>query len=283
MAAGSTVPRRQLGRELKRLRSGGNFKVEQVTGKFGWSRSKLFRIEKGQVPVSRTDVMALCQLYRADDKLVDAMIALADESKRKGWWHAYGEAIPDWFELYVGLESTASRMRQYSTELVPGLLQTADYATAVSEAARIGAGIQAQVQVRLTRQSILTREDPAPPRLDVVLNESVLRRVVGSRAVMVGQLRKLLDAIEGLNVTIRILPFEAGAHAGMMGSYLMLSFPDDDEPDIVYLETPIGALYLEKPSELARYGVLFGDARERALEADASRDLIEATMKEYRR
>ena len=280
MVSGSTVPRRQLGRELRQLRTAGGLKVEEVTEKFRWSRSKLFRIETGQVPINRTDVMAMCQLYKADDELTGALIALADESRNKGWWHSYGDSIPAWFELYVSLEETASRMRQYSAELIPGLLQTEAYTREIVTAGGGDTDVDRLVTVRMERQSLLTRETPPPPQLEVVLNESVIRRIVGSRNLMAGQMQRLLDAIEGMPVTVRILPFHAGAHAGMMGSYLILSSSDEHQPDVVYVETQTGALYLEKPSELARYGALFSDAREKSLGPEQSRDLIATVKKE---
>ncbi len=161
MVSGSTVPRRQLGRELRQLRAADGLKVEEVTERFRWSRSKLFRIENGQVPVSRTDVMAMCQLYKADDELTGALIALADESRNKGWWHSYGDSIPSWFELYVSLEETASRMRQYAGELIPGLLQTEEYTREIVTASRNDADVDQTVKVRMERQAVLTRETPA--------------------------------------------------------------------------------------------------------------------------
>ncbi|MGA8117104.1 MAG: helix-turn-helix transcriptional regulator [Actinocatenispora sp.] len=280
MAPGSTVPRRQLGRELRKLRTAADLKIEQVTSGFGWSRSKLFRIEKGEVPTSRTDVMAMCQLYGAADALADTLIALADESKRRGWWHSHSDAIPEWFTLYVSLEATASRLRHYCSELVPDLLQTPEYAREVALAADTGTDVDAATRVRTERQTLLTREDP--PHLEVVVNEAVIRRPVGGPTVMADQLQHLLDAVEVRSATIRVLPFAAGVHAGMSCPYALLGFPGDDEDDVAYVQTPTSGAYVEKPAELARYQTLFADATDRSLDQDRSRDLIAAAVKEFR-
>src|SRR5688572_2252912 len=129
--SGSSVPRRQLGRFLRQAREQAQMSLEAAAAELEWSRAKMYRIEGGQTPVRKHDVIAMCSVYGARTELTEALVALAVESKSRGWWHAYGDAVPAWFELYVGLEAAASRLRQYESGLIPGLLQTRDYAAAV--------------------------------------------------------------------------------------------------------------------------------------------------------
>lgn len=279
---GSTVPRRRLGRELRRLRHDAHRKSEEVADLLDWSRSKVWRIETGQVPISRTDLMALIGLYHPSPELVDVLYALAAESKNKGWWQSFGDTFPEWFDFYVGLETAASEFRWYTVEVVPGLFQTPEYARILFETERDRRDIDRKIELRIKRQALLIREMPESPQLDVILNEAVIRRVAGSPRIMAAQLQRLLDISEAPNVELRVLPFSAGLHSCMMTPYTILSFPDRQDPDVVYLETATGALYLEKPKELAQYGARFGDLRQKSLDRHRSRDLMVTVMKEYR-
>ncbi len=281
ISGGSTVPRRQLGRELRALRDAEGIKADDVADRLDWSRSKIWRIETGQVPVKKTDVMALAQLYKADPQMVEVLLALAGESKHKGWWHSYGDVLPEWFEMYVGLESVAENMRHYDAELVPGLLQTADYCRAVCRAFSGGADsdIDRLVTLRMDRQAILTRESTAP-RFYVILNESILRRPIGGLGVMVKQLEHLLEATDLPNVDVRVLPFHTAEHPAMMGTFVILSFPGRREPDVVYLESMTGSLYLEKPAELTKYNCAMRKLEQQALDSVESRAFIATAAKE---
>src|SRR5216110_3266701 len=162
-APGSTVPRRQLGRYLRQLREAANLTVKAAAEALEWSPVKIWRIESGQTSMRSLDVQTMCQIYGASDDMTQALMGLAKETKAKGWWHSYGDAVPEWFELYIGLETAASRLRKYESELVPGLLQTAAYATEVFRAGdpnKSAAEIERGVAVRLGRQALLTRQLP---------------------------------------------------------------------------------------------------------------------------
>lgn len=256
-----------------------------------YSRQKIWRIECGMGPVRVLDVKAMCELYGVSDEMTEAMRGLATETKSKGWWHAYGDAVPSWFELYVGLESAAAHLRRYDESLIPGLLQTKEYAHALY---RLGGRLSDEereraVQVRLQRQALLVRRLPAAPRLDAVLSEAVLRRVLGGREVMSLQLDQLIK-LSGLpNVSVRVLPLAAGPQPGAVaGSFVILDFPPTKggraapEPSVVYSESLTGALYLDKPDEMAAYDRVWRGLDALALGEAESRDMIKRLIGEMR-
>ncbi len=193
---------------------------------------------------------------------------------------------PPWFEIYVGLEEAACRLREYHIGLIPGVLQTREYATAVFEKDVDGVPrdeIAGRVAVRLRRAKLLTRLDPQAPEFEIVLDEAVLRRPIGSKEIMAAQLRRIAGTSELPNVSIRILPFGAGLHGGTMacGSFKLLDFPQRHEPTTVYVEGFTGALFLDKPAESARYAWAFNDLLSASMDEPASRDLLLDTAKEY--
>ena len=287
---GSTVPRRQLGRYLRELRGGQRLTVRAAAERLEWSEAKIWRIETGQVSLRSLDVEAMCKVYGADASLTEALMGLAKETKARGWWHSYGDVIPEGFDLYIGLEEAASAVSWYEAELVPGLLQTESYAHTLIEADNPGVDAQEidrRVHVRIARQALITRVT-APPKLDVVLNEAIIRRPVGGPGVMHAQLRRLTEASTLLNVSLRIMPFSAGLHHGIMsGPFVILRFPLNGdgkatEPPTVYVDGFTGALYLDKPSEIQRYEKAFGDIWGSSLTEDASRELIHEAAREFR-
>ncbi|SCF15801.1 Helix-turn-helix domain-containing protein [Micromonospora viridifaciens] len=289
---GSTVPRRQLGRLLRQYRTEAGVTLDAAAVALEYSRQKIWRIECGLGPVRVLDVKAMCELYGVSVEMTEAMKGLAAETKSKGWWHAYGNAVPSWFELYVGLESAASHLRQYEETLIPGLLQTRDYALGLARLDRPSAtdeDRQRAVEVRLQRQSLLSRRLPRPPRLDAVLSEAVLRRAVGNRSVMIGQLSRLIEAAELPNVSVRVLPFTVGPHSGAVaGSFVILDFPATKggraapEPSIAYSESLTGAIYLDKPDELAAYRAAWKSLEALALDEAQSTDMIKKIIGEVR-
>ncbi|MGC4808217.1 helix-turn-helix domain-containing protein [Micromonospora sp. DT233] len=284
---GSTVPRRQLGRTLRDLRTEARITIDGAAEALYCSRQKVWRIESGLGSVRPVDVQGMCELYGAKRELTKALTALAAETKAKGWWHSYGLAIPDWFEMYVGLEAAAHQLREYENTLVPGLLQTRDYALAVyqhradttdEERARL-------VEVRLQRQAILERRLPRAPRLEVILAEAALLRTVGEPATMADQLRRLLAADEMPNVSIRILPLTAKMHRGAeAGAFVILDFPLGNratpEPPVIYSESWTGALYLDRPEEYAAYEQVWASLDDLALDEAQSRNLINKIITE---
>ncbi len=289
-AAGSTVPRRQLGRYLRQLREDADKTIKTAAEDLEWSPVKIWRIESGQTSMRAFDVEAMCKVYGATDDVTEALTSLAKETKAKGWWYSYDDAIPEWFELYVGLESAASRLRHYEPELIPGLLQTPAYATEVFRVARPDmseAQINRGVAVRLARQAILTRKLPAPPRLEVVLHESVLHRRFGTPDQMVEQFEKIDDVGSLRNVAVKVLPMSAGIHRGAVtgGSFAVLDFSSNGragEPSVVYSDGLTGALYLDRPAEVTAHDVVWTSIWNVSLTEPESRKLIASMARKAR-
>ncbi|SIM81105.1 helix-turn-helix domain-containing protein [Micromonospora cremea] len=289
---GSTVPRRQLGRLLRQFRNEAGVTLDAAAEALEYSRQKTWRLECGMGSVRVLDVKAMCELYGVSPEMTEAMRGLAADTKSKGWWHAYGDAVPNWFELYVGLESAAAHLREYEETLIPGLLQTREYALGLArldQPSDSEEDRERSVEVRLQRQGLLTRRLPQPPRLDAVISEAVLRRVVSSRGVMIEQLTRLLEAGEMSNLSVRVLPFGAGAHCGAVaGSFVILDFPATNggrtppEPSLAYSESLTGALYLDKPDELAAYRGVWRGLERLALDEAQSTDMIKTTIAEMR-
>jgi hypothetical protein len=263
--------------------------VEQVVATKYVTRATLWRVEKGDphVKYQRGLIENLARLYGVDDQIRDDMVALAEETTGKGWLHAFGDAIPETFELYVDLEAIASQLSWYESELVPGLLQTKDYATEVIGAPedREPDETLRKVQVRLARQTVFTRSEPPPPTVDFILNEAVLRRPVGSPAVMAEQLRHINDMGTLQNVAIRVVPFTVGLHHGVMsGPFVILHFSPtngDVEPTTVYLDGLCGDQYLDRKHEVRQYKTTFKNLEANALDEEASRELIEQAARGF--
>ncbi|MEH1014531.1 helix-turn-helix transcriptional regulator [Micromonospora sp. CPCC 206060] len=210
---GSTVPRRQLGRFLTELREEAGVTLDGAADLLQCSRQKVWRMEKGLVPMRAPDVTVLCDRYDAPEGVRAVLLGLVRETRSRGWWHAYGDAIPQWFSLYVSLEGAASGLRLYNAELIPGLLQTREYITALYQLNRPETPEPERdrtIAVRMQRQQILVRRLPAAPEVDVVLSEAVLRRPVPDRKVWLGQLAHLRDLGLLPNVRVRVLPSAAG-------------------------------------------------------------------------
>ncbi|WP_432747521.1 helix-turn-helix domain-containing protein [Streptomyces sp. JH002] len=286
---GSTVPRRQLGRNLRELRSRARLTVRAAARKLEWSEAKMWRIETGQTPLRSLDVQAMCFVYGAPSDLTEALMGLAKETKARGWWHAYGDVIPEGFDVYVGLEEAATRLATYENEVVPGLLQTERYAREIIRVHLRGISeeeLEGRVRLRVERQSLLTRVTD-PPELRVALSEAVLRRPIGGDGVMVEQLAHLIYMSGLPHITVRVVPFLAGAHAGLVtGPFVILRFPlngdgNDSEPPTVYADGYTGGLYLDKPREVQQYEQAFEGTWEAALDERASRVLIAEVAGSY--
>jgi transcriptional regulator with XRE-family HTH domain len=255
---GQRVVRRALGRRLTRLRTAaGKSRREVAEEKLGISEPTLHRIETGKVPVTVANVRALCWLYGADQSATNALAELALGTAQQEWWDA-NPVIPDWFKLYVGLEASARRIFSYDGEVIPGELQTEQYARAVFTAEQPGdkQAAQRHVALRLQRQKTLLNRTP-PPQLTTILGEGALVRPVGGQAVLTAAIDHLRNAGRQPHIDIRVLPWSVGAHAAMAGPFRILEFDDPDDPDIVYLESHVGALYLEEPAEVEEYRRIF--------------------------
>ncbi|MFI5492075.1 helix-turn-helix domain-containing protein [Actinoplanes sp. NPDC051859] len=289
---GSTVPRRQLGRYLRQLREDARITVKRASEELEWSGPKIWRIEGGMSAMRALDVEAMCRLYGATPDTTEALMSLAHETKAKGWWNAHGDAVPGHLELYMGLESAASKLRTYEPELIPGMLQTMAYATAVFRTRQKHSeeGIRRRIAIRQERQKILTRTWPTPPRLEVVLNEAALRRPLHSPSEWVEQLRHILAVGTLPNVVVRVMPFQPGINpaANSGGGFVILDFPDTGaargaEPTTVQSDGLTGSVYLDKPSEVEDYDQVWGQLIASALNEQRSRKWIAALAKEHSR
>ncbi|MFB9234011.1 helix-turn-helix domain-containing protein [Plantactinospora siamensis] len=286
--AGSTVPRRQLGRRLRQLREEAGITVKAAADALEWSTPKLWRIEGGMVSMRSLDVEAMCRVYAAPGAVTEELMALAKQTRARGWWHAYADVIPGWFELYVGLEAAASRLRTYAPEVVPGLLRTEAYAEEalrVTQPALPDEAVRRMVAVTSHRQAALSRRSPPPPRLEVVLNESVLRRSLQDRSAMAAQLRHIIELAERRTVSVRIMPLDAGLHPAVAagGTFTILTFAPREtgeaEPPTVYHEGLTAATYLDKAVDVEAYdaawtalrGAVLDDADSAALLAEAAK------------
>ncbi len=252
---GPTVRRMLVGAQLRRLRTDSGISREQAGEAIRASEWKIHRLENGQVGFKDRDVVDLLRLYGVTDPdEIATVITLAHEANAPGWWHDYGDVLPQWFRAYVDLESAAALIRTYQGQLVPGLLQTEDYLRAVAGGALLNdsaEGKERRVTLRMARQSLLTRADG--PRLWMVVDEAALRRPVGGPKVMRAQLERLIEAAQLPNVTLQILPFSAGAHPAMANAFSILRFADKELPDVVYVEHLTNALYLDKRDDVDQY------------------------------
>ena len=270
-----TVRRKRLGIELRRLRERAGLTCEDVGQRLDCSGTRISRLETGRISVKPGDVRELLEIYGVTGAEAESLVQLAREARRKGWWHTYGRALPNWFEAYIGLEAEAVRLRDFQPLVIPGLLQTEDYARAVLRAApNAGSAedIDRQVALRMERQTVLSQANA--PDLWIVLSETVLRVQVGGASVMRAQLRRLVDVAERSSVTLQVLPFTAAAHVQPISPFTILEFPEVADPTVVYLEHLTGSLFLESEEEVRRYTVVFDHLRAEALGTGPSVDLI---------
>ncbi|HEY2792974.1 MAG TPA: helix-turn-helix transcriptional regulator [Micromonosporaceae bacterium] len=255
---GQRVVRRALGRRLTRLRTAaGMTRREVADARLGMSEPTLHRIETGKVPVTVANVRALCWLYRADSSMTDALAELALGTSEEQWWDA-SPLVPDWFKLYVGLEASAVRLSSYDGEIVPGEWQTEAYARAIfaTEQTTDPDSADRHIKLRLQRQKALLNRRP-PPQIVAILGQGALTRPVGGVEVLRQQIAHLCDLSHRKNVDIRVLPWSIGSHAAMAGAFRIMEFDDPEDPDVVYLESHVGALYLEELDEIKEYQRIF--------------------------
>lgn len=267
-----TIRRRRLGAELRRYRDAAGVTIDVVADRLGCSPSKVSRIETGHTSATPRDVKDMLDIYGVVGAASDELVQIAREARQKGWWHPFSTVLTG---AYVGLEAAAKSIRAYEQQVVPGLLQTDKYAIAMIRAARQGDSeqeIEQRVRVRMARQALLIQDDPID--LWVVLDEAVLSRPVGGDEVMRDQLLRLGEMTELPNVTLQILPFAVGAHAGMDGTFAILDFPDAEDPNVVFAENATGGLFLEKTDELRKYNSIFDTIRATALSPEESRNMI---------
>jgi len=281
---GPTALRMILGRQLQALREKAEMSVDEAAEAIYSSPFTIRRMERAEGGFKPLTVKSLLIAYgvtTADQ--IEAFLALCRDASKPGWWHSFGDVLPDWFRTYVGLEEAAALIRGYEPHWVPGLLQTEDYARA---SVRTGfpdapdSEVDRRVTLRLARQQILAR--PKPPRLWIVMDETALRRPVATTgpAIMRAQIDRLVEAVERPGITVQVLPFSAGLHPAMHGLFYLLRFPDKEMPDIVYGESISSSFYLDKPREVAVYLEVLDRISAQSVPADSTVAVLRAIRKE---
>ncbi|MFD7918715.1 helix-turn-helix domain-containing protein [Streptomyces sp. NPDC059740] len=268
--------RRRLGSELRRLREAAGVTSEQAAERIGGDKSKISRQENGRQGVTKLEIEALLDLYEVSDaKLRTALATLAREGRRKSWWAPYSDILDERFQEHLSIESDAVRMLLFQPLLIPGLLQTREYAEVSirGETDSTSDGqVDSHVSVRLGRQRVLQRENP--PQLVCILDEAAIRRCIGGPKVMAGQLHKLIEVNNPPRLSIQVVPFSQGSHAGLDGAFSIYSYPDPMDLDVVSLGYLDGLLYLEEDGPVERYKLAFDQLRSSALPSRQSMDLI---------
>jgi transcriptional regulator with XRE-family HTH domain len=280
--SGPTVQRIALGAQLRRLREANGLTTGQAAEVIRATHSKVSRLERGRSTPRQRDVSDLLSLYGVTDKAErEKILVLAQQARAPGWWQRYSDILPKWLELYIGLEKAASVIRVYEVQFIHGLMQTEDYARAVIVIGNAGAKaeeIDRRVSLRMRRQQLLTQPDA--PGLWAVLDEAALRRSPDGPAVMRAQLAHLLELTDLPNVTLQIVPFDAGPHAAAGGPFTILRFPEPDLPDVVYLEQLYSALYVDEPDEVAKYLTVMDQLCVQAATGGASKNMLSALLKQ---
>lgn len=273
-----TVRRRQLIAELKRLRETAGLTQEDVAERLDWHATKVFRIETGRTSPHPNDVRVMLEIYGVTDAgQRDALVQLAKDARQRGWWYTYRDVLPSRYEFFIGLEEEAATIRTFQLAVVPGLLQTEDYARALARGGPLGLDaeeIDRRVVVRMTRQQVLARQDR--PQFWAIMDEAVIRRIVGGPAVMRAQLLHLLAVSEQGNITLQVVPYSVGAHAGTEGSFVILGFAEPSEIDVVYMDTIGGSISVDNAEEVQHYATAFDHLRAVALSPDDTRDMLRA-------
>ncbi|MFJ3223610.1 helix-turn-helix domain-containing protein [Streptomyces sp. NPDC086783] len=279
--AAPTVGQVILGRRLQELREAAGLRREEAARVLRVAPATVRRMEMAEVALKIPYVQVLLSTYGVPDDEVAAFVGLTEEANQAGWWQRFHDVLPDWFSMHISLEGAARMIRSYEPHFVPGLLQTEEYARAVMEAGTVGqrdpAAVERHVTLRMTRQKLLTREQP--PRFWVIMDETVLRRPVSTRAqVMRDQIDRLLEATENDDVTLQIAEYANGPHPGTYTSFTLFRFAEPELPDMVYSEYLTGALYLDSRQEVALHLEVLDHMSARAASAERTKSLL----REYR-
>jgi transcriptional regulator with XRE-family HTH domain len=280
-ASGPTIARWQLGHQLKALREAAKITQLQIADVLGCSESKVYKIEAGDVGINRGDLLVMLNRYGVpeEDPSASTALDLQKQGKQRGWWSKYG-TLPINYAMYVGLEGAATEVKNFELSVVPGLLQTRGYATAVIAAAwpENQAEVERRVELRMARQACLT-EDP-PLNFWAVMDEAVLHRRTGGDEVIHEQLAHLVTLSKRPNITIQVLPFTEGHHPGTTGSFSILEFPEGVHSPVAYVVSQAGDVYLEREDDMRRVTLTYTHLQTAALSASKSRDLIAAIASE---
>ena len=276
-----TVLKILLGAQLRRLRESAGVSRDDAGYHIRASGSKISRLELGRVSFKERDVSDLLDLYGVDASAKEQLIQLTAEANATPWWQKYREVVPDWFQVYVGLEEAAALIRVYEVQFVPGLLQTEEYARAVvvqGSPNLVPEEVESRVAVRMGRQKLFARENP--PRLWAIVDEAALRRPMGGREVLAGQIKRLIDVVSEPNITLQVMPFKYGGHAAEGGAFTIMRFPEADLPDMVYMEYLTGAHYIDKDEEVERYAAVMERLSVAGTSPDKTREILAGMLKE---
>jgi hypothetical protein len=276
-----TVLKILLGAQLRRLRELAGVSRDDAGYHIRASGSKISRLELGRVSFKERDVADLLDYYGITGEQKSQLLQLTHEANATPWWQKYREVVPDWFQVYVGLEEAAALIRIYEVQFVPGLLQTEDYARAVVMQGAQSLSpeeIDSRVAVRMGRQKLFSKENPA--RLWAIVDEAALRRPIGGREVLAGQVNRLIDATTEPNITLQVMPFRHGGHAAEGGAFTIMRFPEADLPDMVYMEYLTGAHYIDKPDDVEVYAAVMERLSVAGTSPEKTRDILGDILKE---
>jgi transcriptional regulator with XRE-family HTH domain len=276
-----TVLKILLGAQLRRLRETAGVTRDDAGYHIRASGSKISRLELGRVSFKERDVSDLLDLYHVAGEQKDQLVQLTREANATPWWQKYREVVPDWFQVYVGLEEAATLIRVYEVQFVPGLLQTEEYARAVVMQGSPGLSpdeVDNRVNVRLGRQRLFAKENA--PRLWAIVDEAALRRPMGGRDVLAGQVKRLMEAVSESNITLQVMPFKYGGHGAEGGAFTIMRFPEADLPDMVYMEYLTGAHYIDKPDEVEVYAAVMDRLTVAGTSPEKTRDILADILKE---
>jgi transcriptional regulator with XRE-family HTH domain len=273
-----TVRLRRLAGELRGLREQAELTHKVVAERTSINAATLYRIETAKVRPQKRTLIAMLDAYGVDDPGKRAeLIELSKQAAQPGWLQVYELELPEPYTAYISFESEARSVRNYESLFIPGLLQTEPYARAVITAVLPTANteeVEHRVEARMQRQAVLTKQQPL--QLWAIVDEAALHRVVGGPAVMAGQLRRIIEAAAAANVVVQVVPYAVGAHAGMPGSFAIMDFHDQADPDLVYIDSMAGDLFLEREPEIRRHTVAFEHLRAAALNPADSLRLVSA-------
>ncbi|SFE59057.1 Helix-turn-helix domain-containing protein [Actinopolyspora alba] len=281
MTVSPTVRRRRLAAELRRLRAVREVTQQQAAQYLGCTQAKIGRFETAKRTPTARDVTALLEFYGVDGAARQRLLELTRDARTRGWWQSYGDVLPEWYENYIGLEAEAAAIETYEPDAVPGLLQTEEYAHAITEATLIDADerdIRRRAELRLRRQQRLTGDEPL--RFWAVIGEAALRRRVGGARVLREQLEHLLRMAEHEHITLQVMPLDADAHPAQVGPFVILRYAGDADPDVVYVETHVGGWSLERENELSNYQAMMDHLRAHAADPEESSRVIQARIGE---
>lgn len=283
-SSGPTVRRRQLMAELKRLREAAGLSQEAVAERLDWHPTKLMRIETGRTAPHPNDVRLMVEVYGMTDRdQVTALVKLARDARQRGWWYSYRDILLNRYDFFIGLESEAASIRDFELAMVPGLLQTEEYARTVISSGPLELGaddVERLVEVRMTRQGVLAKDDR--PQFWAILDESVIRRVIGGPSIMHAQLEHLIAAAVHSRTTIQVVPYGSGPHPGLAGPFVIFGFAEPFEPEVVYLETVGGNLYVDKSEEARLFATAFDHLRAVALSPGDTQAMLRAAADELK-